>query len=142
MSEFMRAKMEQLSINIIKNLQDIDIYKIAHIKDEAKFEEYIYNRLDHLVDKKISLMTQSKSYREGRELRPDLVIGKDDILIELKYDLKNVNDIYRLYYQAVKYAKRAKYALILCVHDPDKTLLRTDIEDLESIEKVTVVQIY
>ncbi len=87
-------------------------------------------------------MTQSRTYKEGREVRPDIVIGKDDILIELKYDLKGINDIYRLYYQAVKYSKRANHALILCVHDPDKVLLKSDIQDLENVEKVKVVHIY
>ena len=134
--------MEQVLLNIIEDLKSIDIYKITHIQNEAEFEKYIYNRLDNILDKKITLMTQSKTYREGREVRPDIVIGKDDILIELKYDLKGVNDIYRLYYQTVKYSKRAKYSLILCVHDPDKLLLKSDIRDLESVDKVKVVQIY
>ena len=65
-------------------------------------------------------MTQSRTYKEGSEVRPDIVIGKDDILIELKYDLNGINNIYRLYYQAVKYSKRANYALILCVYNSDK----------------------
>lgn len=134
--------MEQLLLDIIEILKNIDIYKITHIQNEAEFEEYIYNRLDKILDKKINLMTQSRTYKEGREVRPDIVIGKDDILIELKYDLKSINDIYRLYYQAVKYSKRANYALILCVHDPDKLLLKSDIKDLESVEKVKLVQIY
>ncbi|MFW9876796.1 MAG: hypothetical protein ACFFG0_27195 [Candidatus Thorarchaeota archaeon] len=134
--------MEQLLLDIIENLNDIDIYKITHIQNETEFEKFVYNRLDEILDKKINLMTQSRTYKEGREVRPDIVIGKDDILIELKYDLKGINDIYRLYYQAIKYSKRANYALILCVHDPDKLLLKSDINDLESVEKVKVVQIY
>lgn len=134
--------MKQLLLDIIEILKNIDIYKITHIQNEAEFEEYIYNRLDKILDKKINLMTQSRTYKEGREVRPDIVIGKDDILIELKYDLKSINDIYRLYYQAVKYSKRANYALILCVHDPDKLLLKSDIKDLESVEKVKLIQIY
>lgn len=134
--------MERLLLDIIKDLRDINIYKITHIKNEAEFEKFIYNRLDKILDKKINLMTQSRTYKEGREVRPDIVIGKDDILIELKYDLKGINDIYRLYYQAIKYSKRANYALILCVHDPDKLLLKNDINDLESVEKVKVIQIY
>lgn len=134
--------MEENLLNIIKDLRKIDIYQITHIKNETEFEKYIYDRLDKILDKKITLMKQSKTYTEGREVRPDIVIGKDNILIELKYDLKGLNDIYRLYYQAVKYSKRANYALILCVHDPNKLLLKSDINDLESVKKVKVVQIY
>lgn len=134
--------MEKLLADTIENLKNIDIYKITHIKNETEFERFVYNRLDKILDKKINLMTQSRTYKEGREVRPDIIIGKDDILIELKYDLKGINDIYRLYYQAVKYAKRANYALILCVHDPDEILLKSDIKDLESVEKVKLVHIY
>ena len=134
--------MDQLLLDIIENLKNIDIYEITHIQNEVEFEKYIYTRLDKILDKKINLMTQSRTYKQGREVRPDIVIGNDDILIELKYDLKGINDIYRLYYQAIKYSKRANYALILCVHDPNKLLLKNDIKDLESIEKVKVVQIY
>lgn len=134
--------MEQISSQIIKSLNSINIYDLPRISNESEFEEYIYDRLDAILEKGITLMTQSRTYSQGREIRPDIVIGKDDILIELKYDLKGVNDIYRLYYQAVRYSKRANFLLILCVHDPNQELRRNEIADLESIEKVKVIQLY
>lgn len=73
-------------------------------------------------------------------LKPDIIIGSnDDIIIELKYSIKGRDDIYRLYYQAIKYSKLAKELLILFSHDPKRILTKTDIKDLESIEKVKVI---
>ena len=95
-----------------------------------------------ILDKKIKLKTQSKSYKEGRQIRPDISLGLDDILIELKYNLKSINDIYRLFYQAIKYSKLAKKLLIMCIHDPKSKLLSNDIQDLESILNVKVIHIF
>ncbi|MHA1293530.1 MAG: hypothetical protein ACTSQJ_12805 [Promethearchaeota archaeon] len=134
--------MEELISKVIKALKEIDIYEIKKIKDEQQFEDYIYDKLDRILDKKVKLSRQCKSFKEGREIRPDISVGKDEILIELKYNLKKINDIYRLYYQAVKYSKITKQILILCAHDPNNKLLKSDIEDLESIDKVKVIHIY
>ncbi|MHA1342147.1 MAG: hypothetical protein ACTSO2_19425 [Promethearchaeota archaeon] len=133
--------MENLISIIINDLKSIDIYKLKRIKEEKEFEDYVVKRLKKL-NRDLNIKTQDKSYREGRQIRPDITIGRNEILIELKFNLKNLEDIYRLYYQAIKYSKLAKKQLIMCVHDPKEFLLKSDIKDLESIDKVIVVHIY
>jgi len=133
--------MDDLITSIINELKSIDIDLLKNIKNEPKFQEYVVKRLDTILKNDIILKTEDKSYKEGRQTRPDISIGLDDILIELKFDLKNLNGIYRLYYQAIKYSKKAKRKLILCVHDPRNKLLTSDIKDLENIEKVKVVHL-
>jgi len=127
---------------VIDTLKKIDIYNLKHINGEESFEKYVFKLLDAVVDKKYKLIRQTKSYKEGRQMRPDISIGNEEVLIELKFNLKNLNDIYRLYYQAIKYSKIASDALILCVHDPKEKLLKSDIIDLEKISKVKVIHIY
>lgn len=133
--------MEELIDAIVIDLKSIDIYQLKGIKDEKKFEEYVVKRLKKL-NSKLDITIQERSYGEGRQIRPDITIGANNILIELKYNLKKLPDIYRLYYQAIKYSKIANYKLILCIHDPPEKLIQTDIEDLEKIDKVKIVHIY
>jgi len=123
---------------ILQNIQEIDLTKC---KNENSFEALIYQKLNESLKNKILLRRQGKSTREGRITKPDIIIGLNDILIELKFKLGKINDIYRLFYQAIKYSKIAKILLILFLYDPKKILLDSDIEDLESIDKVKVIRI-
>ncbi len=142
LKELAKKNMKELILNVITELRKIDIYKLKRIKNEADFEVYVVKLLDKIINRNIKLNTQNKSYNEGRQIRPDISIGEDDLLIELKYNLKGINDIYRLYYQAIKYSKLANKILILCIHDPLNKLLPSDKKDLESINKVKVIHIY
>ncbi len=133
--------MREIIEKVTNTLKSIDIYKLKKIRTEDDFENFVVNKLDLILDKNIKLNIQSKSYKEGRQIRPDISIGSDNILIELKYNIKSVNDIYRLYYQAIKYSKLAKTILIMCIHDPRNKLLSSDIKDLETISKVKIIHI-
>lgn len=134
--------MDDLINKVINRLKEIDIYQLKRIKTEKQFEDYTMEKLDSILERRLNLRRQDKNYSEGRKTSPDISIEGGEILIELKYDLKNINDIYRLYYQAIKYSKQAKKKLILYVHDPGEKLLISDIKDLESFDKVKVVHIY
>lgn len=131
-----------LSNYIIDNLKNLDIPK-GEIKTEKDFENFVYKKLDNLLTnykKNIILRRQETSHQEEHQLTPDIVVGLNEILIELKYDIKGNNDIYRLFYQAVKYSKIAEQLLILFVFDPQKKLSKEDIHDLENIKNVKVIR--
>lgn len=134
--------MKELENKIFNALRNIDISGL-NISDEPQFEEYIIKELDVLLKghKDILLNRQIEFIEGDRKLKPDIVIGWNEILIELKFDLKSLNDIYRLFYQAKKYSKHTKRLLILLVYDPNSFLLNEDIEDLEKIDKVKVIRI-
>ena len=135
--------MSKLINVILEELKNLDI-PIKKTWAEEDFEDFVYDKLEVLIDaydKSILLKRQQTSNRETRQLKPDIVIGLDEILIELKYNVKNLNDIYRLFYQAVKYSRIARQLLIILVHDPQRKLTREDIEDLERCENVTVIRI-
>ena len=127
--------------NIFQILHDIQEVDLTKYKNEDDFEEIVYQKLNERLENKIFLRRQGTNTREGRITKPDIVIGLNDILIELKFKLEKLNDIYRLFYQAIKYSKIAKKLLILFLYDPKKLLLDSDIEDLESINKVKVIRI-
>ena len=134
--------MEDLKNLIILNLKDLDIHK-TKFKTEKEFENYIYLNLENLIkkfDNNVLVKRQIINTKESRQLKPDIIIGLNDILIELKYDIENLNDIYRLFYQAFKYSKLAKQLLIFYLYDPRKEMTSEDIRDLESFEKVKVIR--
>ncbi len=134
--------MEELEKIISENLKNLDV-RSKKLKNEKDFEDYTYNMLDTLLkgyNRSLLLKRQITSNREGRQLKPDIIIGYNDILIELKYNVAGLNDIYRLFYQAFKYSKLAKKLLILYVYDPNKEMTNDDITDLESFEKVKVIR--
>lgn len=134
--------MVQLKDVIIKKLKSLDIYKLK-FENENEFEDYIYDEMDKLLktyDKSILLKRQIINKRGSRQLKPDITIGFDEVLIELKYDVKGLNDIYRLFYQAFKYSRIAKVKLILYVYDPKKKITSEDIEDLETFDRTMVIR--
>lgn len=115
----------------------------CEINNEKEFEPMVFNSLDKALreyDKSILIRTQEVSNVEPSKLKPDITIGLNRIHIELKFKLKR-NDVYRLFYQAVKYSRIAKEALIIFVYDPSKELSMEDIKDLRSFEKVKVIRI-
>ena len=135
--------MSKLISVILEGVKSLDV-PIKKTWTEEDFEDFVYDKLEVLIDaydKSILLKRQQTSNRETRQLKPDIVIGLDEILIELKYNVKSLNDIYRLFYQAVKYSRIARQLLIIFVHDPQRKLTREDIEDLKSCENVTVIRI-
>jgi len=128
---------------ILDKLKNLDVPR-NKIKNEEEFEDFVYNMLEILIDnydRSILLKRQQTSNRETRQLKPDIIVGLNDILIELKYNIQNLNDIYRLFYQAVKYSRIANELLIVFVFDPQRKLTREDIQDLERNKKVSVVRI-
>lgn len=128
---------------ILDELKNLDVPR-KKIKNEEEFEDFVYNMLEILIDnydRSILLKRQQTSNRETHQLKPDIIVGLNDILIELKYDIQNLNDIYRLFYQAVKYSRIANELLIVFVFDPQRKLTREDIQDLECNKKVSVVRI-
>ena len=135
--------MDELINLILDKLKNLDVPR-NKIKNEEEFEDFVYNMLEILIDnydRSILLKRQQTSNRETRQLKPDIIIGLNDILIELKYDIQNLNDIYRLFYQAVKYSRIANEQLIIFVFDPQRKLTREDIQDLKRNKNVSVVRI-
>lgn len=135
--------MDELINLILDKLKNLDV-PINKIKNEEEFEDFVYNMLEILIDnydRSILLKRQQTSNRETRQLKPDIIIGLNDILIELKYDIQNLNDIYRLFYQAVKYSRIANELLIIFVFDPQRKLTREDIQDLKRNKNVSVIRI-
>lgn len=134
--------MEELKNCIVKELKTLEFQK-QKLKNETDFEDFVYQKLETFLksyDKSILLKRQITSTKETRQLKPDIIVGLNEILIELKYNITNLNDIYRLFYQALKYSRLAKYSLIFYVYDPRKELTNDDIQDLESFEKVEVIR--
>ena len=108
-------------------------------KSEDELEKILVPYLkEKIADHKIHIITQSK-FREERVLIPDIVIGEHAILIELKCLNDSINDIYRLFYQAIKYSKLAKERVILFTYDPNYIFAKEDILDLENITNVKVI---
>ncbi|HEC40759.1 hypothetical protein LCGC14_1013000 [marine sediment metagenome] len=135
--------MDELINLILDKLKNLDVPR-NKIKNEEEFEDFVYNMLEILIDnydRSILLKRQQTSNRETRQLKPDIIVGLNDILIELKYDIQNLNDIYRLFYQAVKYSRIANELLIIFVFDPQRKLTREDIQDLKRNKNVSVVRI-
>lgn len=79
-----------------------------------------------------NIRTQARTMR-GHVETPDISIGADEILIELKV-LTNLNDLYRLFYQVIKYQNITKFALIICIFDINHVLEDEDKRDLKSLE--------
>ena len=135
--------MDELINLILDKLKNLDVPR-NKIKNEEEFEDFVYNMLEILIDnydRSILLKRQQTSNRETRQLKPDIIVGLNDILIELKYDIQNLNDIYRLFYQAVKYSRIANELLIIFVFDPQRKLTREDIQDLKRNKNVSVIRI-
>ncbi len=108
-------------------------------RTEADLEAAIIDLLKpKFLASNVRVKTQEKTQKE-RELRPDIVIGENQVLLEIKFLERSVNEIYRLYYQAIKYAKIAKETVILFVFDPNAIFKPEDKNDLESLPKVKVV---
>ena len=134
--------MANITDEIISELKDINVSQYR-LKTEDDFQDLVVKKLKiKLKNHRIPIVSKKESEREPRKLIPDITIGNNTILIELKFNLQSNNDIYRLFYQALKYSKLANNLLILFIHDPDIKLTREDIKDLESIEKVKVVRIF
>lgn len=80
-----------------------------------------------------NLQKHPKSQRE-RDQIADISIGISEILIEIKL-LKNLNDLYRLFYQAIKYLRLSRIAVVLFIWDTNNVLKKEDREDLMSLER-------
>ena len=124
--------------------QVITFFKQLRISDysfgtEEEFEDIICNALKKTINSQVIHIDKQSKYHKERIMRPDIVIANNLIIIELKLLSNSLNDIYRLYYQAVKYSKLAQEMVILYVYDPKFILKREDILDLESIPKIIVI---
>lgn len=131
--------MSSLRTNTIDLLNKISSTEVKKFKSEKEFETFVFQQLDSGLNRKFLLKTQDRSKKRGRQKKPDISIGKNEILIELKFNIKSINDIYRLFYQSIKYSLIAKESVILFIYDPKRKLLSSDIKDLEKIEKVKVI---
>lgn len=119
---------------LISFLEKIEIPQ-EPFEDEGGFIDYIVILLKNFKRKykygeKVKKL--HKSYLTQRKLEPDIVIGLNRIVIEVKYN-SDLNGIYRLYYQAFKYRKIAKDLLILYNYSSKKKgqLTEEEIDDLE-----------
>ena len=134
-------ELSPLCVTIIKFLDTIRVHDLG-CSTEAKLEDKLYSLIKQQIKTKklsISIQTQDRTHLE-RVMRPDIILGENNILIEIKYLDKSVNDIYRLFYQAVKYSKIAKEAVILFVFDPNSIFKSEDKKDIESLlPKVKVI---
>ncbi len=139
--------MEEFKKIIIHKLATLDISN-ERIRNEQQFEDFVFEKLKILIknyDRGLLtfLNTQIEFPEDNIILKPDIIIGSnDEIIIELKFNIKSRDEIYRLFYQAIKYSKLANELLILFSHDPNKIITETDIRDLESFEKVKVIRIF
>jgi hypothetical protein len=132
---------ENFKPKLLKLLKNIEIPR-NKFKSEDEFINYTYESINSLLNRlkfNTLLKKKAKSRKKARELEPDIIIGYNQILLELKYKPR-LNDIYRLFYQAVKYPKIAKNSVILYIFDPYKKLNREDINDLERPPQVIVIQ--
>ena len=130
--------MDNLEDFIITFLNNIHIRSI-NFETEEKLEEIIYNQLKPELNAQKVRMYRQPEFHHEHLLKPDIIIGENEIIVELKI-FSNFNDVYRLFYQAVKYSKLAKKLTILFVVDPKLLLKGNDIKDLENIEKIKVIQ--
>jgi len=139
--------MEDLKKKIIHKLSTLDTSN-ERIKNEEQFEDFVFEKLKILIKNYnrglLTFLNRQIEFPEDNIiLRPDIIIGSnDEIIIELKFNIKGRDDIYRLFYQAIKYSKLANELLILFSHDPNRIITETDIKDLESFEKVKVIRIF
>lgn len=123
---------------VLSMLKSIRVHELK-CKKEQDLEDNIVDKLKkQFKDQNIRIKTQDQT-QKARILRPDIIIGNNSILIEIKMFGNNLNDIYRLYYQTVKYSKIAIDKLILFVFDPEFIFKQEDREELESMPKTTIV---
>lgn len=120
---------------------------LIHFLKSIRLNELKINNEEELETKLIILMKKDLTLRKKkinrqeknsrfRVLKPDIIIGDNDYLIELKFLRNNsINDIYRLFYQAVKYSKIATKRLIFFIFDPKFKLNEEDKRDLISISR-------
>jgi hypothetical protein len=131
-----------MSLQLEKILDFLKKFKVSayNPETEEQLEESIFTSLKEILrSEKILIKAQSKN-QKMRTLIPDITIGLNQILIEIKYLKGNLNDIYRLYYQAVKYTKIAKDYLVFFIYDPGNLLSYEDKEDLAQLnEKVKII---
>ena len=124
---------KELANEIIDRLVTIKINASVLEKEEA-LEDYLYTFLSPLVQKyNKTIKCQPKTYKE-RVQKPDISIGLGEILIEIKI-LDNIDGLYRIFYQVVKYIKIAKDILILFIIDRNDILKDDDTDDLLSLVK-------
>lgn len=118
---------------ILENLKNIK-FNDNVLENEDALEKFLLSEIRPIAKKYMkNIQTQPKMIRE-RVQKADISIGLGEILIEIKL-LENINDIYRLFYQAVKYLKNAQKALILFVYDKNNVLKEEDKEDLKALER-------
>ncbi|OLS16539.1 MAG: hypothetical protein HeimC3_53810 [Candidatus Heimdallarchaeota archaeon LC_3] len=130
--------MSTLTDLIYSCLSSIRVHSL-HTINEAELEEELIRSLKQIqTNEKFKVHQQAKTQRE-RLLIPDIVINDYQIVIELKFLDKTVNDIYRVYYQAIKYSKIANEAVIFFIYDPKFIFTSEDQVDVETITKVKVI---
>lgn len=123
----------ELADKIVDELADVEIAE-KYLDDEDSLENFLDEDLTPIVqeyDKTIKC--QPKTYKE-RVQKPDISIGLGEILIEIKI-LDNIDGLYRLFYQVIKYVKIAKEYLILFIIDRNDILKDEDTDDLLALAK-------
>lgn len=121
-----------------------------NFRNEEEFLDHLYLKLEKFLKanhRNVLLKKKIKTARKPRDLEPDIIIGFNEILIELKLNPK-LNDIYRLFYQAVRYPKISKntkslilFLLVKETRNKNATKLKKEeIMDLKSFPKVRVIQ--
>ena len=132
--------MENLTEKVFNFLINFKINQYK-FRDETELEDILTSSLkDFLKNDGLIIKRQSITLK-ARALIPDITIGQNKVLIEIKI-LKDLSDVYRIFYQAVKYSKIAKESLIFFIYDPDSVLKFEEIEDLKQIQKVRIIRKY
>ena len=107
------------------------------LSSENALEKYITKELRAIVQPHGKNIQRQPTERRERRKSADISIGIGEIIIELKIlrPKHGLLDLYRLFYQAVKYQKMAKQQLIIFVIDQGNILTKEDMKDLRSLGK-------
>jgi hypothetical protein len=126
-------RVSDLSDAIIDELTRINLNE-QRITNEEILEQNVLRLLQPIAKKyHRNIQTQPRANRE-RLQKPDIAIGINELYIELKI-LTGLGDLYRLFYQTIKYMKIVNSMLILFIWDRGNYLKEEDKKDLKSLEK-------
>jgi hypothetical protein len=119
--------------DILEKLASVEIQEKTLQKEEL-LEYFLLSELKGIISKFDTSITNQPTAYNDRKQKVDISIGLGEILIEIKI-LESINDLYRLFYQVIKYLKIAKKTLILFIVDRNDILKPEDKEDLKSLVK-------
>ncbi len=123
----------ELLNEIIEKLNNVKIEEKS-LAEESVLEQFLLSILLPIAKKfDKTIINQPKTHSE-RVQKPDISIGLGEILIEIKI-LTDINGLYRIFYQIVKYLKIAKETLILFTIDRKDWLKDEDVNDLLALTK-------